>query len=81
MPLADYFRLRVRILSLGTLHNLLLWRLRTESRVKPPLDSITLFVLFLVGSFVPPMLVKLLHHCCFKKETPRMFDESTFTYC
>ena len=59
---------------MGTLKDLALRKLRVDYKVKPPLDNIALCFLFVIGSFVLPMIAKLLYGCLFKKETPRMFD-------
>ena len=59
---------------MGVLKDLALKKLRVDYRVKPPLDGITLFVLFVISSVVLPMLAKLVYSGFFKKETPRMFD-------
>ena len=66
---------------MGLLKDAALRKLRVDYKVKPPLDTVALCFLFVIGSFVLPMIAKLVYVCLFKKETPRMFDESTFTYC
>ena len=80
IPLADYFRLRVRILKLGALNTYMLNKLRQDYGVKAPLDKVALFFLFIVSSFVPPLMATCLFRSFFKKETLRRFDPSTYTY-
>ena len=80
IPLADYFRLRVRILKLGALNTLMLNKLSIEYGVKAPLDKLALLILFIISSYIPPLLASLIYTCFIKKEAVKRFDASTYTY-
>ena len=80
IPLADYFRLRIRIIKLGELNSHLLNKLSKGYGLSSPLDKVALFFIFILSSYIPKLLAGLLYSSCCKKETLRRFDESTYTY-
>lgn len=80
IPLADYFRLQVRILKLGALNSYLLNKLSQDYGVKAPIDKVVLCFLFVLSSYLPKLLATLLYRSFCKKETLRRFDSSTYTY-
>lgn len=80
VPLADYFKLPIRILKLGTFCDYTSEWLRQDVGVKSPMDKIALTVLFVVSSYLPALLVSLIYAMTCKKEEKPRFDSSLFVY-
>jgi len=79
MPLSDYFRMRYRILRLGAFCDHVLTSLQ-KSGINDPLDKIVLFLLFVVSSYIPTLIMTLVYTClCKKPELPR-FDPAMHVF-
>ena len=80
MPLAEYLKIRIRILKLGTFCSQMLTWLRRDVGVKPPIDQVALALLFVIASYIPALLLTIVYAMtCKKKELPR-FDPALFTF-
>jgi len=81
LPLANYFRLRQRILKLGKFSDQLGEYFRKELKVKPPGDSVLLAFFFIVCSYLPAVFLAILISCIggSKKSGP-INDSSMFRY-
>lgn len=66
MPLADYLRLKHRILRLSAFNNHILEALNRQGFV-PPVDKVALFVLFIAGSYLPALIATIFYEALCKK--------------
>jgi len=79
LPLADSLRLNQRILRLGALSNHVLEILHKQG-MEPPVNKLVLFLLFVVGSYLPALVATLFYNAFVKQPQPPRFDPALHIY-
>eukprot|EP00354_Favella_ehrenbergii_P002690 CAMPEP_0170468918 /NCGR_PEP_ID=MMETSP0123-20130129/11924_1 /TAXON_ID=182087 /ORGANISM="Favella ehrenbergii, Strain Fehren 1" /LENGTH=89 /DNA_ID=CAMNT_0010735619 /DNA_START=355 /DNA_END=624 /DNA_ORIENTATION=+ len=77
--MSERFRLKQRILRLGAFCDLSAQELQRKG-VKAPLDKVALALMFIVGSYIPALLLSIFYTVlCKKPEAPR-FDPAMHVF-
>ena len=79
LPLAERFRLKLRIKRLGVFCDYSLQELNRHG-LKAPIDKVALAFFFVVGSYIPALIATIFYTAlCKKPEVPR-FDPASFVF-
>ena len=79
IPLAEKLRLRQRILRLGVFCDYTLTSLNSQG-LKPPVDKVALVLLFIVGSYIPALIMTIIYSITCKKPALPKFDPSMHVF-
>lgn len=79
LPLGEYFRLKQRVLRLSAFNDHILEALKRQGFV-PPVDKVALFVLFIVGSYLPALVATIFYEAFCKKPLPPRFDPASHVF-
>lgn len=69
LPLADKFKLRLRVLKLGAFCDHWLDWLGKDVGLKRPMDKVALVTLFIVGSYIPTLVLSMIWSALFNQKS------------
>lgn len=67
--------MRIRILKVDELIKAVLNKLNKSYGLKAPLDTVVLVFMFVLGSYIPPLVASVIYHSFIKSEPPKVFNE------
>lgn len=80
IPLSDMMQLKNKIIKLGILHETGCKWLRRDAGIKEPMDSVALFFLFMLGCYIPSLLLSIIYMVFFKKDSKPTVDPGQYRF-